>query len=101
MLGYEQISLGENEFITQWKTIATEEERNRFIAEHARAATDGGTLNISGQAYSEEEFAGLVFLPAEDMEPENAGEWQLIQCHSPVSYPANALRKPYNAFLPV
>jgi len=50
---------------------------------------------------TEDEFAGLVFLPAEDMEPENAGEWQLIQCHSPVSYPANALRKPYNAFLPV
>ena len=31
MLGYEQISLGENEFITQWKTIATEEEGNNLL----------------------------------------------------------------------
>ena len=44
MLGYEQISLGENEFTTQWKTIAAEEERNRFIAEHTSVVTDGGTL---------------------------------------------------------
>ncbi len=51
MLGYEQISLGENEFTTQWKTIAAEEERNRFIAEHTSVVTDGGTLDISGQPY--------------------------------------------------
>ncbi len=34
MLGYEPISLGENEFATQWQTIATEEERDRFLSEH-------------------------------------------------------------------
>lgn len=30
MLGYEQISLEEDEFTTQWKAIATEEERDSF-----------------------------------------------------------------------
>lgn len=35
MLGYGPVSLSENEFTTQWQTIATEEERNSFLAEHA------------------------------------------------------------------
>ena len=61
MLGYEQISLGDNEFITQWKTIATEEERNRFIAEHTSVATDGGTLNISEQSYSREAMGQTLY----------------------------------------
>ena len=34
MLGYEQISLEEDEFTTQWKAIATEEERDSFLKEH-------------------------------------------------------------------
>ena len=33
MLGYEQISLEEDEFTTQWKAIATEEERDNFLKE--------------------------------------------------------------------
>ena len=61
MLGYEQISLGDNEFITQWKTIATEEERNRFIAEHTSVATDGGMLNISEQSYSGEAMGQTLY----------------------------------------
>ena len=61
MLGYEQISLGENEFVTQWKTVATEEERNSFIAEHTSVVTDGGTLNISGQSYFEEAMGETLY----------------------------------------
>lgn len=61
MLGYEQITLGENEFVTQWKTIATEEERNSFIAEHTSVVTDGGTLNISEQSYFEEAMGGTLY----------------------------------------
>lgn len=61
MLGYEPVSLGENEFITQWKTIATEEERNSFIAEHTSVVTDGGTLNISEQSYSEEAMGETLY----------------------------------------
>lgn len=61
MLGYEQISLGENEFTTQWQTIATEEERNSFIAEHTSVVTDGGTLNISEQSYFEEAMGETLY----------------------------------------
>ena len=32
---------------------------------------------------TEEEFAGLMFLPAEDMEQGNAGEWQSADCCFP------------------
>lgn len=61
MLGYGQISLGENEFTTQWQTIATEEERNSFIAEHTSVVTDGGTLNISEQSYFEEAMGETLY----------------------------------------
>lgn len=61
MLGYGQISLGENEFTTQWKTIGTEEERNDFIAEHTSVVTDGGTLNISEQSYFEEAMGETLY----------------------------------------
>lgn len=61
MLGYEQISLEENEFTTQWQTIALEEERNSFIADHTSVATDGGTLNISEQPYYEEAMGETLY----------------------------------------
>ncbi len=61
MLGYEQISLGENEFATQWQTIAMEEERNRFLSEHTDILTDGGTLKISEQPYYEEAMGETLY----------------------------------------
>ena len=61
MLGYEQISLGENEFATQWQTIATEEERDRFLSEHTEVLTDGGTLHLSGQPYYEEAMGETIY----------------------------------------
>lgn len=61
MLGYEQISLGENEFATQWQTIATEEERNGFLSEHTDILTDGGTLKISEQPYYEEAMGETLY----------------------------------------
>ena len=47
MLGYEQIFLGADEFTTQWKTIATEEERDSFLKEHTNIMTDAGELTLS------------------------------------------------------
>ncbi len=47
MLGYEQIFLGADEFTTQWKTIATEEERDSFLKEHTSIMTDAGELTLS------------------------------------------------------
>ena len=61
MLGYEPISLSENEFTTQWQTIATEEERNSFLTEHTSVMTDAGELTISGQPYYEEAIGETVY----------------------------------------
>lgn len=47
MRGYDPISLGEDEFTTQWKSIATEEERNTFLETHKSVMTDAGTLQIA------------------------------------------------------
>lgn len=51
MLGYEAVVLGENEFTTQWQTIAGEEERDDFLRTHTALATDAGELMLSDRAY--------------------------------------------------
>lgn len=61
MLGYEQISLGKNEFATQWKIIAAEEERKNFLSKHIDVLTDGGTLKISEQPYYEEAMGETLY----------------------------------------
>ena len=61
MLGYEPISLSENEFTTQWQTIATDEERNSFLTDHTSVMTDAGELTISGQPYYEEAIGETVY----------------------------------------
>lgn len=49
MLGLDPVTLAEGEFTTQWKAIATEEERAAFLAENATVATDAGTLALAAQ----------------------------------------------------
>lgn len=44
MLGYETVTLDEDEFTMQWKTIATKEEREEFMKEHTAVETDAGVL---------------------------------------------------------
>lgn len=62
MLGYEPVSLSENEFTTQWQTIAGEEERDRFLADHTSIMTDAGELTLSGQQpYYEEAIGETVY----------------------------------------
>lgn len=54
MLGYEQITLKEDEFSTQWNTLTTEEERKEFLENHTTVETDHGTLKLASNAcYSE------------------------------------------------
>lgn len=50
MLGYEMITLGEDEFATQWQTIASEAERDQFLQTHTVITTDAGSLRLSEQA---------------------------------------------------
>ena len=61
MLGYEPVSLSENEFTTQWQAIATEEERDSFLKEHTRVMTDAGELTLSGQPYYEEAIGETAY----------------------------------------
>lgn len=61
MLGYEQISLGEGEFTTQWKSIATEEEKSSFLAAHTSVLTDEGTLNLSEQSCYQDAMGETVY----------------------------------------
>lgn len=50
MLGYSPITLGEDEFTTQWQTIATKEEREEFLISNSTVQTDEGSLKLAGQA---------------------------------------------------
>ena len=61
MLGYESVSLSENEFTTQWQTIAAAEERNRFLAERTSVMTDAGELTLSRQSHYEEAIGETVY----------------------------------------
>ena len=61
MLGYDSISLSEKEFTTQWQTIATEEERSSFLADHTSVMTDAGELSLSGQPYYEEAIGETAY----------------------------------------
>lgn len=58
MLGYETISLKENEYTTQWKSIAAEEERESFLREHTGIMTDAGALTLSSEQPYHEELIG-------------------------------------------
>ncbi len=61
MLGYEPVSLSEKEFTTQWRTVAGEEERDSFLAEHTRVMTDAGELTLSQHAFYEEPVGETVY----------------------------------------
>lgn len=49
MLGLAPVTLAEGEFTTQWKAIATEEEREAFLAARPAVDTDAGTLALAAQ----------------------------------------------------
>ena len=61
ILGYEPISLADDEFATQWKAIATEEDRDIFLREHPQVQTDAGTLTLSAQPYYEESIGETAY----------------------------------------
>ncbi len=61
MLGYEPISLADDEFATQWKAIATKEDRDIFLREHPQVQTDAGMLTLSAQPYYEESIGETAY----------------------------------------
>ena len=61
LLGYEAITLEENEFTTQWHTTATTDEQEEFIRSHAVVATDVGRLTLSEQASYQEAMGETLY----------------------------------------
>lgn len=61
MLGYEPITLAENEFTTQWQAIATAEERSSFLQEHSILVTDAGELTLSEEPFYEEPIGETAY----------------------------------------
>lgn len=61
MLGYDPVFLSENEFTTQWKTVATEEERDSFLKEHTSVITDAEELTLSELPYHVEAIGETVY----------------------------------------
>lgn len=61
MLGYEAITLEENEFTTQWHTTATTDEQEEFIRSHAVVDTDVGRLTLSEQASYQEAMGETLY----------------------------------------
>lgn len=61
MLGYELVSLSENEFTTHWKSIATEEEKDSFFTEHTSVITDAGELTLAEHSYYEEAIGETAY----------------------------------------
>lgn len=61
MLGFEAVSLKENEFTTQWKSIATDEEQDSFLKKHTSIVTDSGELALSEHSYYEEPIGETAY----------------------------------------
>lgn len=61
MLGYETISLNENEFTTQWYPTATEEDKNNFLKTHKTILTDAGELKLSKNPHYEKSIGETIY----------------------------------------
>ena len=61
MLGYKPVSLSENQFTTQWQTIASDEERDSFLTKNTSISTDAGELTLSSQSYNEEAMGETLY----------------------------------------
>ncbi len=59
-LGYGRITLAENEFTTQWRSVAAAEAEN-FTKAHTSVMTDAGELRLSRNSYYKEEIGQTVY----------------------------------------
>lgn len=61
MLGYEPVELSDNEFTTQWKSIAEDEEIDSFLKSHIKITTDAGELTLAHNAFYEESLGETMY----------------------------------------
>ena len=61
MLGFEEITLKENEFTTHWKAVATGEEQDDFLKSHGTVKTDKGNLTLAQSPCHQEKMGGTMY----------------------------------------
>lgn len=61
MLDMEEIRLKEDEFTTQWNTIATDEYRAGFLSEHKVISTDAGKLSLAENSFYNEPMGETIY----------------------------------------
>lgn len=67
MLGYEKISLEENEFTTQWQSIAAEGDRDEFLRTHGEITTDVGSLTLAEKSCYTDAMGETLYNPYTDV----------------------------------
>lgn len=97
MLGYERISLAENEYTTQWLSVTPEKSMQSYLGEHEVIHTDAGTLQLAAVSARTEElgedlynFQNIICVVpdaiAENLLPANSYRYIITQ--KPVPYEA-------------
>ena len=95
MFGYEEISLAENEFSTQWLSITPKSTIETFETQYARIATDNGELTLSAIEPKTEELGEVIYsnqnvvLILPDLTCDKltvANSYRYIMTESPLSY---------------
>lgn len=61
MLGYEPVKLEKDEFTTQWREVATEEDIRSFLNSHATVSTDAGSFALAQDAAYTDPIGGMVY----------------------------------------
>ena len=61
MLGYEEISLKDNEFTTQWYSVVTDEEINSFLKDNSTLNIDDINLKISKNSTFKESIGEGIY----------------------------------------
>lgn len=99
MLGYEQISLADNEFSTQWISTTNDTVIQQFMNDNATIMTDGGALILSSDQSRKSElgetlygYQNVICIVSDTVceELHGANTFRYIKTIEPVSYSASA-----------
>lgn len=61
MCGYAPITLKENEFTTQWRSLATEDDRRTFLSSSSTLMTDMGVLALAAESEHHYDLGGTLY----------------------------------------
>lgn len=111
MFGYEEISLAENEFATQWLSITPKSTMETFETQYDRIATDNGELTLSAIEPKTEELGEVIYsnqnivLILPDLMCDKltvANSYRYIMTESPLSYAdAEQLTDYFDEYMPM